>query len=140
MTIRFPSGVQTVDYRFNNAKDHAGYKLTAAAALQTFKLQFLPSDSTLTYIAVLRPSGVAGVGITGATVEVGIIGNTTKYLAATNIMTSGIIGATALNAQEAVGLSDSVALIATVRTTGGNVAALTAGEFVIRLGVAGTYA
>lgn len=102
------------------------WTFTAATTSQTWKLFQLPPGTMVEAVQVIVDQAASGT--TTATIEVGTNSNSTKYMAATSIATTGAKTIAQPMAVEDAGnayASGTAATIqAVVRTTGGNVSAL----------------
>ena len=100
------------------------WSLDAAAATMTVPLFVLPAGCYIKRCSLAVVTAMGGTP-TAATIEVGIAGNTAKYLPATSIKTAAtqatLESAAAMEAISNPFTSAGTAIIATVRTTGGNV-------------------
>lgn len=111
----------------------------AAALVQIFELVGLPPQYMVEAVSVYRVGAMAGTPAT-ATIEVGISGNTTKYLTATDIKTTGAIAAVAPMAVEAAGnpyTNPGATLQAKITTTGANVAGGTGLSLIVMVKLGG---
>lgn len=112
----------------------------AAAATQTFTLMRIPSGGTVKSCYLHVRVAMAGTP-TAATIEVGVAGNTTKFLAATNVKATGQLFQVAPGLAEViVGYpysGTSTEIIATLRTTGGNVVTGSSMELFLVLDIGG---
>lgn len=112
----------------------------AAALTQTFPLMRLPPGGTVKSCYLHVRAAMAGTP-TAATIEVGVAGNTTKFLAATTVKSTGQLFQVASGLAEViVGYPYSgtnTEIIATLRTTGGNVVTGSSMELFIVLDLGG---
>jgi hypothetical protein len=111
--------------------------LSAAALAQNFDLFTLPPGVIVEAVKLQRIAGAAGP--TTATAEVGTSGNTTKYLAATDIKTAGAVAMVTPNTEESLGSYANTGTIirAVVRTTGANISTITAAKFILLIKIGG---
>lgn len=135
-----PNGTKVLAFRLGAASlaNLGGYwKCSAAATSQVFDLVTLPAGVIVEAVQLERR--VAAGTVTTATIELGTSGNSTKYLAATDIKSTGTAVA-AVNVAEGFGDPAGTAgtiIRVTVRSTGGNVSAITSADIVVRLRVSG---
>lgn len=114
------------------------FRANAAAATQTFNMSTLAPGVVIKGVRLSTLQAFAGGAGTATTIEIGIPGNTTKYLPATTVR---VIGNTlnTLNIMEGSGdpfTSYGTQLVITLRNTGANVSTLTAGSVVVAVELA----
>lgn len=109
------------------------YRAKATASSQTMYMTTLPPGAIVRGVRLVRQTAFSGGAGSATTIEVGIVGNTTKYMEATNVRTTG----TALFPINFVeGSGDPFATVGTqlvivLRNTGANVSTLTAGSVLV---------
>lgn len=113
---------------------NTGWKFSAAALTQTFKLITLPPGCMVEKLWVEKRISCAGP--TTMTIEIGTAAATTKYLAATDVKTAGIVTPVTPNVVESYGdqnVTDGTIIVATFRSTGTNLSAVTAGDIIVHM-------
>lgn len=117
------------------------YRCSAAALVQTITLMTLPPGVAVKGVWIDRTTLFAGGASSAATVEVGIVGNTTKYLPATDIKSAtGIVSGGVMQFIEGSGdvfTGAGTLVVLTLRTTGANVSTLTSGALGVFIELAG---
>lgn len=108
------------------------YRCSAAATSQSFVMFTLPPGVAVKAAWLDRTTLFSGGSASAVTAEIGIVGSTAKYLAATDVKTtSGIATSANLQFVESSGdpfTGTGTLVEVTLRTTGANVSTLTAGQ------------